>query len=66
MGLLSEARAVGILPSESVDEISVVERLRRALTWKPTPVPEDDGQRVTTIENELLALRAASGDPKTD
>ncbi len=35
----------------------MVERLRRALTWKPTPVPEDDGQRVTTIENELLALR---------
>jgi Protein of unknown function (DUF3732) len=57
VGLLSEASAVGILPSESTDEISVVERLRRALTWTPTPVPEDDGQRVTTIENALVALR---------
>jgi chromosome segregation ATPase len=31
--------------------------LRRALAWKPTPVPEDDGHRVTTIENELISLR---------
>ncbi|CCD97221.1 Plasmid-related protein [Bradyrhizobium sp. ORS 375] len=57
VGLLSEARAVGILPSESADQESVVERLRPALTWKPTPVPEDDGQRVTGIENELVVLR---------
>ena len=57
VGLLSEARAVGILPSESDGEESVVELLRNALNWRPTPVPEDDGQRVTTIENELVALR---------
>ena len=57
VGLLSEARAVGILPSESEDEESVIELLRRALAWKPTPVPEDDGQRVSTIENELVGLR---------
>jgi hypothetical protein len=57
VGLLSEARAVGILSSESTDEESVVEMLRRALAWKPTPVPEDDGQRVTMIENELIGLR---------
>jgi hypothetical protein len=57
IGLLSEARAVGILPSESVDESSLVELLRTALAWKPTPVPEDDGLRVTAIENELIELR---------
>jgi hypothetical protein len=57
VGLLSEARAVGILSSEGTDKESVVEMLRRALAWKPTPAPEDDGQRVTTIENELIGLR---------
>lgn len=57
VGLLSEARAVGILSSESADEESIVELLRRALAWKPTPVPEDDGQRVAGIENNLIELR---------
>lgn len=57
VGLLSEARAVGIFSSESADEGSLVELLRRALAWKPIPVPEDDGQRVSTIENDLVALR---------
>jgi hypothetical protein len=57
IGLLSEARAVGIVPPESADGATVVELLRSALTWKPTPVPEDDGQRFSTMENELIALR---------
>jgi hypothetical protein len=57
VGLLSEARAVGIVPSESSDKANVVEQLRPALAWKPTPVPEDDGHRVASIENELIALR---------
>jgi len=56
-GLLSEARSVGIFaPDEGVGE-PVVALLRRALAWKPTPVPEDDGRRVTQIENELADLR---------
>lgn len=57
IGLLSEARAVGIIRSEGVAEESVIGLLRRALAWKPAHVPEDDGQRVTTIENELIGLR---------
>jgi hypothetical protein len=57
IGLLSEARAVGILPSEATDDKSVIELLRSVLSWKPSPIPEDDGQRVTHIENELIALR---------
>ncbi len=27
------------------------------MTWKPAPVPEDDGSRVSEIENELVSLR---------
>lgn len=57
VGLLSEARAVGLVPSQGAEDQSVIELLRSTLSWKPTPVPEDDGLRVTTIENELLALR---------
>jgi hypothetical protein len=57
LGLLSEARAVGILPSEGIGERSVIETLRGVLNWKPTPAPEDDGLRVAAIENELIALR---------
>jgi len=58
IGLLSEARAVGILPSNT-DKIdrSVVELLRQALAWKPTPIPEDDGQRISLIESDLAELR---------
>lgn len=54
IGLLSEARAVGILIEDSG---SVVGRLRRALEWKPTPVPEDDGLRISSLERDLLELR---------
>jgi hypothetical protein len=57
LGLLSEAMAVGILPSDGGGDRSVIELLRGALAWKPTPIPEDDGLRVTGIENELIALR---------
>lgn len=57
VGLLSEARAVGILPSDGASEDTVIDQLRKALTWKPAPIPEDDGQRITEIENDLVALR---------
>jgi hypothetical protein len=38
-------------------EDSVVELLRRALGWKPAPIPHDDGLRVSAIENELVSMR---------
>lgn len=57
IGLHSEARAVGILQSGPEPGAAIVESLRPALAWKPAPVPEDDGQRVTSIDNELIALR---------
>ena len=55
MGLLSEARAVEIPLGDG--DVPATILLRRALDWKPTSVPEDDGSRVSSIENELLDLR---------
>lgn len=57
IGLLSEARAVGILPSAGSREVEVIDLLRQTLDWRPTPAPEDDDQRVSTIEGELADLR---------
>ena len=57
LGLLSEARAVGI-PLPDVGEAgSWIEVLRSVLAWKPASVPEDDGLRVSAIENDLVSLR---------
>ncbi|MGY3530753.1 AAA family ATPase [Bradyrhizobium sp. USDA 4452] len=57
IGLQSEARAAGILQAGPAADLKIVDQLREALTWKPTPVPEDDGRRLTGIENELVTLR---------
>ena len=57
LGLLSEARAVGI-PLPDVGEAgSWIEVLVSVLAWKPASVPEDDGLRVSAIENDLVSLR---------
>lgn len=55
IGLVSEAQAVEIPLGD--DGVSATARLRRALDWKPLSVPQDDGSRLSVIENELLDLR---------
>jgi hypothetical protein len=57
IGLHSEARAVGVLQSSPPTGSAIVAQLREALTWQPTPIPEDDGRRLTGLENELVSLR---------
>lgn len=57
LGLVSEARSVGIFSADRGAGEPVVSLLRNALSWTPTPVPEDDGLRVATIETELFGLR---------
>jgi Protein of unknown function (DUF3732) len=57
LGLLSEARAVGIVPTEPRTEETVIELLRRAVAWKPNPIPHDDGSRVSAIESDLVSMR---------
>ena len=54
---ISEARSVGIFPSEGSGVGSALELLRSALGWEPTPVPKEDGRRVAAIEDEIVALR---------
>lgn len=56
-GLLSEARGVGILPFAGTMDGDALSLLRRTLSWRPTPVPEDDGRRVSAIEREIVELR---------
>jgi hypothetical protein len=57
IGLLSEARAVGLLQTTGSDEMDVIALLRQTLALQPTPVPDDDGQRVSSIEKGLVDLR---------
>ncbi|CDX43834.1 Plasmid-related protein [Mesorhizobium plurifarium] len=56
IGLLSEARAVGI-PVRVDTGADVIDLLRQALEWKPQSVPHDDGDRVSIIESELSDIR---------
>ncbi|MEN5277606.1 DUF3732 domain-containing protein [Brucella sp. TWI432] len=56
IGLLSEARAVGI--SIRADSgVDVVDLLRQAMDWQPQSVPDEDGIRVSIIESELSDIR---------
>ncbi|MCU0950394.1 MAG: DUF3732 domain-containing protein [Burkholderiaceae bacterium] len=59
IGLYSEARAVGVLGNavESPNADRVIEALRSALSWKPETVPDDDGSRISRLEEELGQLR---------
>lgn len=59
IGLYSEAKAVGVLNSQDQQTTSteVIETLRSALTWKPTSLPDNDGDRIGRLEQEILDLR---------
>jgi hypothetical protein len=59
IGLFSEAKTVGIVeaanPQAGAD--GVLEALRTALRWKPDSVPEDDGSRISLLEDEIGQMR---------
>lgn len=59
IGLYSEAKAVGAIdsgtPGNNAD--GIIEALRSTLSWKPEQVPEDDGSRMSRLEEELGQLR---------
>lgn len=59
IGLHSEARAVGIIGNieGSPNADAILDALRSALSWKPKTVPDDDGSRVSLLEEELGQLR---------
>ncbi len=59
IGLYSEARTVGIIGNtdENPNADGIIETMRLALSWKPETVPDDDGSRVSLLEDELARLR---------
>lgn len=59
IGLFSEAKAVGIIGplDQHTDGDGVVDALRAVLSWRPESLPEDDGQRISGLEDELSHLR---------
>ncbi len=59
ISLFSEAKAVGIIgPAfQQVGAEGVIDALRAALQWKPAAIPEDDGQRISRLEEDLGQLR---------
>ena len=58
IGLYSEAKAVGVIGDTDADYANgIIEILRSALGWKPEKIPEDDGSRISRLEEELVQLR---------
>lgn len=60
ISLYSEAKAVGIVDKDygDIDTDGLIDALRSALSWKPEEVPdEDDGSRISRLEEELAELR---------
>lgn len=59
IGLYSEARTVGVIrkSDENLNTDEIINALRSALSWKPETVPDDDGSRVSLLEDELVRLR---------
>lgn len=58
LSLFSEAKSVGISMNERTsNEIPVIDVLRQTTKWKPSPVPEEDGSRIASLERDLVQLR---------
>jgi len=59
IGLYSEAKTVGIIGNkdENPSADGIIEALRSALSWKPEKIPDDDGNRISLLEDELAQLR---------
>ena len=59
ISLYSEAKTVGVIGNtdENPNAHGIIEALRSALSWKPGMVPDDDGSRVSLLEEELARLR---------
>lgn len=67
IGLYSEARTVGALGNVEGNPNAgeVIDALRLALLWKPETVPDDDGGRISLLEEELSQLRQDRRDVQT-
>jgi hypothetical protein len=59
ISLYSEAKAVGIIgkADKGSGAEEIMEALRSSLLWKPESIPNDDGGRISRLEDELVQLR---------
>lgn len=59
ISLFSEAKTVGIIDPANQQSAAdgVIDVLRTTLQWKPTSAPEDDGHRISRLEDELSQMR---------
>ena len=59
IGLYSEARTVGVIgrADENHNADGIIEALRSSLSWNPESVPDDDGSRISRLEEDLGQLR---------
>ncbi|ELI5738434.1 DUF3732 domain-containing protein [Vibrio fluvialis] len=59
ISLCSEARAVGVISQsyESFNANEVIDVLELAQSWTPMTPPQDDGSRISNLEDELFQLR---------
>jgi hypothetical protein len=67
IGLYSEARTVGVIGNidGNLNADGIIDALRAALSWKPGTVPDDDGNRISLLEEELNQLRQDRRDTQT-
>lgn len=59
IGLFSEAKTVGIIKPENqqAGPDGVIDALRAALEWKPSSILDDDGHRISRLEEDISQLR---------
>lgn len=57
--LFSEAKAVGVIDDADAgtNAGAIITALRSAQFWKPEKMPNDDGSRISRLEEELVQLR---------
>lgn len=67
VALYSEGKTVGIIgkTEENSSADGIIEALRLSLLWKPESLPDDDGSRISRLEDELSQLRKDRRDVQT-
>ncbi|MEO8737427.1 MAG: DUF3732 domain-containing protein [Edaphobacter sp.] len=67
ISLHSEARTVGIIgrTDDNTNAERLIDALRSALSWKPETLADDDGSRISRLEEELRQLRTERRDTQT-
>ena len=59
LSLISEAKAVGVIANDNIglNPDGIIEVLRESLHWQPEKTPDDDGNQIASLEEELVLLR---------